>query len=317
MHYSYQLYDSNNKSKTNVKKYSKTLTFFKTCDENYCSPYVLQLPRGNYQFESWGSIDSGPIPGKGAYCKGDIYLKEQVTTLYLVVGNNHGFNDSPYERKIGSYGGGASDIRLYYNNDIYSFDSLKSRIMVCAGGGGSEWGNSIGGYGGNLVGGTGYYSSYEAGGGKQTSSCQNNSPVTSGTFGYAIPKLDSNDIGGFGGGGYYAGGTMDYTGAGGGGSSFISGHEGCDAIHEDSKDFNNIIHTKQSIHYSKFEFYNTNMIDGNKTMPHFNQKECIGNNDLGAIRITFFDYCTYYCSRKESYSIYLIIIIIIINNNNT
>lgn len=41
-----------------------------------------------------------------------------------------------------------------------------------------------------------------------------------------------------------------------GGSSFISGHEGCDAIDEQGK------HTGQSIHYSNKSFTNTLMIDG-------------------------------------------------------
>lgn len=41
-----------------------------------------------------------------------------------------------------------------------------------------------------------------------------------------------------------------------GGSSFISGHDGCNAINEEGK------HTGQSIHYSKKSFTNTLMIDG-------------------------------------------------------
>ncbi len=53
---------------------------------------------------------------------------------------------------------------------------------------------------------------------------------------------------------------VELWGAQGGGSSFISGHEGCDAIKEESTE-NNIIHTGQSIHYSGLYFTNTLMID--------------------------------------------------------
>ena len=50
-------------------------------------------------------------------------------------------------------------------------------------------------------------------------------------------------------------------GGGADGSSFISGHNGCDAIKEESTE-NNIIHTGQSIHYSGLYFTDTVMIDG-------------------------------------------------------
>ena len=50
-------------------------------------------------------------------------------------------------------------------------------------------------------------------------------------------------------------------GGGTDGSSFISGHNGCDAIKEESTE-NNIIHTGQSVHYSGMYFTDTVMIDG-------------------------------------------------------
>ena len=50
-------------------------------------------------------------------------------------------------------------------------------------------------------------------------------------------------------------------GGGADGSSFISGHNGCDAIKEESTE-NNIIHTGQSVHYSGMYFTDTVMIDG-------------------------------------------------------
>ena len=63
-----------------------------------------------------------------------------------------------------------------------------------------------------------------------------------------------------GGSGYYGGAPGDHSG-GAGGSSFISGHNGCDAVAESSTS-TNIIHTGQSIHYSNYKFTNTTMIDG-------------------------------------------------------
>ena len=71
-----------------------------------------------------------------------------------------------------------------------------------------------------------------------------------------------------GSGGYYgsggsSGGIFDYWYPAGtaGGSSFISGHRGCDAISEDSTE-SNIIHTKYPYHYSGLVFTDTVMIDG-------------------------------------------------------
>ena len=75
----------------------------------------------------------------------------------------------------------------------------------------------------------------------------------------------SNGVAGSGGG-YYGGTTSDYADdceAGAGGSSFVSGYDGCDAISEDSTE-NNIKHTGQSIHYSKKEFLNIVMKNGNE-----------------------------------------------------
>ena len=47
----------------------------------------------------------------------------------------------------------------------------------------------------------------------------------------------------------------------GGGSSFISGHTGCNAIAETSTS-NSITHTGQANHYSGLVFTETKMIDG-------------------------------------------------------
>ena len=90
---------------------------------------------------------------------------------------------------------------------------------------------------------------------------------------------------------------VELWGAQGGGSSFISGHEGCDAIKEESTE-NNIIHTGQSIHYLGIYFTNTLMIYGEGYrwtdkeeeqigMPsHSDNSIIMGNSGNGYARIT-------------------------------
>ena len=84
-----------------------------------------------------------------------------------------------------------------------------------------------------------------------------------GQNGYGVGS--SNGVAGSGGG-YYGGTTSDYADnceAGAGGSSFVSGYDGCEAILEESTE-NNIIHYGQKIHYSKKEFQNIKFLNGNE-----------------------------------------------------
>ena len=80
-------------------------------------------------------------------------------------------------------------------------------------------------------------------------------------------------------------------------SSFISGHNGCDAISETSVE-SNIIHTGQSVHYSGYKFVDTIMIDGRgyrwttlpsteaNGMPSFSgDATMLGNTGTGYARI--------------------------------
>lgn len=271
-----------------------------TCTLNHewtyeANPYFqnLKIPcTGTYKIELWGAQGGGDYGAKGGYVSGEITLPRN-ENLYFVVGetgrgtyyNVSGYNGggrpiSGYNalRTIGTAGGGATDVRL--TNGVWnSFDSLKSRIMVAAGGGGSVselFEVFSEGVAGGLSGGNG-----ASGGsvcattsGTQTragyASCTNYEG--SGGFGFGgtlALSAEIKDSGGGGGGGYYGGGAGNYTnesymqqpGNGAGGSSFISGHEGCNAIDKNSTS-NNIIHTNQSIHYSNYSFTNTKMIDG-------------------------------------------------------
>ena len=67
-------------------------------------------------------------------------------------------------------------------------------------------------------------------------------------------------------GGYYGGGSSSDTGSGAdGGSSFISGFQGCDTISEESKSQTKII---QSIHSSGIVFFATNNEEWKRSIHH-------------------------------------------------
>ena len=193
----------------------------------------------------------------------------------------------------GSSGGGATDVRTVSGN-WDDFSSLKSRIMVAAGGGGdgdynySGQNSSAGGltgYKGNYYQGHGDLYAYGYGG-TQTAAGANGNNVydgtgtaTAGGFGYGASSLSQSDRGGSGGGGggYFGGGAGGATAkggaghGGGGGSSYISGHAGCLAINGSSTSDNITLKdgctsSSTSIdcskHYSGKYFKNTIMIDG-------------------------------------------------------
>jgi len=246
---------------------------------------------GYYQIELWGASGADYdlqgnyySGGKGSYVSGIISLSKE-TKLYLYVGKKgiqesigvsygvysfnggSGGNYTCYNGNNGKfaynyYGGSATDVRLV-NGNWNEFDSLKSRIMV-AGAGSSAGPSSDGASAGGLIG----YDGNQGTGGTQTAGGN----IKKGGFGWAaIPNYggsycnDSELCGA--GSGYYGGGHTNATGdrikqyIGGGGSSFISGHNGCDAIKEEST-ANNIIHTGQPNHFSGNVFESTKMIDG-------------------------------------------------------
>ncbi len=311
---------------------------------------------GNYKVELWGA-QGGSISGvaynsdgsirnsnltyvggKGAYTTGLINLnKNKILYVYvggspsqinttLVSGGNYvgGFNGGESitsgQEIYGAPGGGATDIRLF-NGNWNDFSSLKSRIMVAAGGGGANfrndgYGEGNGGEGGNLVGIKGYEAltpgsyfrsdfsdGYNIGnGGTQTAGGVSEQHYLNGE----ILTTTAHQVwyGSFGGannicihpwgtliqsgsgGGYYSGASAAHGGAGGG-SSFISGYNGCNAI-DKSSTIDNIIHTGQANHYSGYIFNKSIMIAGNDTMPtHNNSITMVGNSGNGYARITY------------------------------
>ena len=261
--------------------------------------FIATCP-GQYKVEAWGAQGGGNTDniqgGKGGYTAGVLTL-EQPRSLFVYVGGagnqnvtneasvsqggynggGNGMSDSGLYRIYGS-GGGATDIRLT-NGEWYNFDSLKSRLMVAAGGGGAyaqentEWFNN-GGYAGGLTGGNGSQVSHwgqtycygqggiQNSGVSSTSDCSTtyaSEPVSSG-FGFGGSNKTGTPATG-GGAGYYGGSRSGHVASAGGGSSFISGYAGCNAITEGSTE-NSITHTGQPNHYSGYVFTNPVMIDG-------------------------------------------------------
>jgi len=239
----------------------------------------ITLAAGKYKMECWGAQGGtggyqGTAGGKGGYTKGEISFISS-KTMYVYVGQKGGSNSGIYgvggsfnggggggkgihNWPGGCAGGGASDIRL--ESGVWSnASSLKSRLMIAAGGGGAGTNSTpaaaggLNGYncttrGGSLIYGATQITGYAFGWGCTGRTC---------TTAY----LCGAEGNGGGGGGYYGGsaytGQGTNTDAGGaGGSSFISGHNGCNAINSSGT------HTGQSIHYSGLYFTNTVMIDG-------------------------------------------------------
>ena len=242
-------------------------------------------------------VGDSKVAGKGAYTSGIIYLNAG-QKLYFYVGqqgqvgcedyltcNTLSFNGGGlggYFTTSKSYrvssGGGATDVRLEPGewNDL---NSLKSRIMVAAGGGGGDDVNT-GSNGGTLIGEDGNpmnSGSVAGGGGTQTSG--GSSGENSGEFGFGgnaiipYPTISNCNEAYGGGGGYYGGGggksgnpsqnpsvngKCMIRGYGGGGSSFISGYAGVNAVTSDTT----LMHSRNTLHYSGKYFQNGNMIAG-------------------------------------------------------
>ena len=279
---------------------------------------------GYYKIECWGAQGgtySRAIGGKGAYTKGIIKLSKG-EKLYVYVGECYngaretmcynGGGSGSYStvgKETNTNGGGATDIRLI-NGNWNEFNSLKSRIMVAAGGGGGysvddyNYGYSYGGYGGALLGGNAsivkngsdYGELNPTIGATQILGGHNNSTSTislAGVFGkggYGKYSAEWIYLSG-GGGGYYGGGAglagKAIISSASGGSSYISGYEGCNSIAESSTE-ENIIHTGNIIHYSGKYFLYTRMESGRNYMPAPSDTttEVQGNSGNGYAKIT-------------------------------
>ena len=287
--------------------------------------YEVHFKPGIYKIECWGAsggISTKSEDGYGAYTSGIITLRTQ-TKLFIVLGEQGQYSETKVvehketfngggsggtKNHINGYGagsgGGATDIRLEYNGDWSDFNSLKSRIMVAAGGSGITYylGGGIhhyfGASGGTINGLPGDYFDKVDGVRVSTGATQsaggrgcigNYSIGENGTFGKGGNWGKTHCASG-GGGGYFGGGgggiNKDSHCSGSSGSSYISGYEGCRSIKKDAQ-YDNPETDDNPIHYSNYYFRNGEMIDGNSQMPSFTETTQIRKSGPGAARITF------------------------------
>ena len=231
---------------------------------------------GYYQIELWGAEGGARTKagGKGAYTKGEIYLNAGEVLYIYVGGSSNNYNTGTYNGGGSGWasGGGATDVRLESNDDPLNFESLKSRIMVAGGGGGGASVNGgTGGAGGGIKADDRSFRGVAYGGSQVLGGKGGISAITGGTGSFGLGgtgKSGNGGASGGGGGGYYGGGgggvdsSTDDDGPGAGGSSYISGHDGCSSISEESTSLN-IISTGDKYHYSGKYFLNTKIVDGN------------------------------------------------------
>ena len=292
------------------------------------SSQTFTVPKtGKYKIELWGASGGNAndiTASLGSYTKGIITLNKG-EKYYIFVGEqglatryqtfNGGGIGGLGLGSIGNSGGGATDIRLI-NGSWNNEKSLRSRIMVVAGGGGiayDDYGKTGGrGFGGALTGFSGSYHSSHGdqkqygGGGTQISGGAAGINTYSATGENSDGKFgvggDSNSTSSYygaggGGGGYYGGGpggsvlSNGNGNGGGGGSSYISGHAGCIAIkslNDGTPKVTTYSKIEDSYHYSGKKFTETVMKAGNEVMPNYKTSaDMTGNNGNGHARITY------------------------------
>jgi len=284
---------------------------------------------GKYKLECWGAKggddpnNGGALPGKGAYTSGYINLTLG-KQLFLYVGgvgnsiykqanyggwNGGGTNTSNANTYFPSGGGGATDVRLikHTGSDGWSgTSSLRSRIIVAAGGGGcfSDGYSTIanGANAGGLKGYVPYNSAnsnftesiYDGTGANQIScgSCPAyNDPNWLGYvqikdgkinpwgyFGYANQSYVDYFWAGGGGSGWWGGLSIHGRG-GGGGTSFISGMAGCIAMSADG--IQNTSINYMTVDGTSYSFLSPIMKDGASSMPLPSGGTEMGHNSSG------------------------------------
>ena len=294
----------------------------------------IELSKGYYRFELWGSEGGGSssYSGKGAYVSGLLKLRKW-STFYLYIGGKDGSNGGG----IGSTGngGGSTDIRLINNNEL---SGLLSRIIVAGGGGsGSQVTNvykivSKAGDAGGINGDIGGVEHCNSGTPSNTEIPNGGSQNNGGLGGkcnyhpdncpsdYKNGTLFFGGDGGYfgGGGGYFGGGGGSYgacaIGLGAGGSSYVSGYKDCKAVNNyKTNTFDDYEMKDNSVHDSGLYFHDIKFLSGNdKTIPKLDGTVETGHSGDGLIRITFISYldnnsCYYH---KISFSLFSLFILI-------
>ena len=304
-----------------------------------CHPIEVKLKPGFYLFECYGAQGGTGLlnaektypGGKGAYTSGFLNLYEEKTFFLYIGGKGQdGVNDTTHKAPGGwngggragndirdndgsGGGGGATDIRLLKGKWDES-TSLRSRIMVAAGGSGSASG-TYGGPGGDLFGYRTLQYDIENYTKSQTCQTQGNS------FGVGAngkPNENTPDSGG--GGGYYGGNVGDsvqsasggYYSVSSSGSSFVSGYKGCDAVDENGN------HTGLPYHYGGIIFADPKIYNGFTKFPSpaatlFVHKTEVGHPGNGLVKITLIHFN---CSHKRNllYYPHIFFVVFLIGN---
>ena len=307
-------------------------------------PSEQTLFPGRYFIQCWGaSGGSGCQDGKnshkggnGAYVSGILQLKEKKTFYIFVGGKGEDGACTEYKRTKGGYngggdgggdttngpggddggsgGGGATDIRLINLETDNNLISLRSRIIVAAGGSGSSY-SSFGAPGGDIYG-------YVPSGNNVFNFVhyQNTSQTSGYQFGDGESGEDHNVLPSSGaGGGYYGGNSFGaptdvkyyYKGVSSSGSSFISGYSLCNAVKSETDSSP----SGSPIHYSNIFFHNSLMINGFSKMPKpFSPKEFeIGHEGDGVLIIsTLRRLLSCNCNKSILKTFHLILIIILL-----
>ena len=260
--------------------------------QSYGQEFKVQIP-GKYKIELWGA--AGDSNAYGGYTSGTINLTINQSIFFYVGYKNNSHTTSMYNNGTGNQGGyaggGSTDMRLV-NGDWNNITSLRSRIMVAAGGGSGTNPGAAGGL-------NGYNGNGTAGGTQTTYGGVQSSSYTVSSFGVA-------NGGCTGGNGYYPGGGATCASGAGGGSSFISGHAGCVAVTSESSTSpksgcaNGTTDIECSKHYSGMYFTDTKMIDGkgyewttekqstSTGMPTFDGTSTMtGNTGNGYVKLTY------------------------------
>jgi len=311
---------------------SKTIIYnfdYTGASQTFTAPYT-----GTYKIECWGAkggddpLNGGALPGKGAYTSGyiNLTLGKQLFIYIGGVGNsnssqanyggwNGGGTSSSFQNTcFPSGGGGSTDVRLIKHSSSDGWSgafSLRSRIMVAAGGGGCFGAETTIAYGANAGGFKGYvpYNSvnssfmepiYDGTGTSQISSgscpayddpnweyykyIQDGTIYPWGSFGYANQLYADCWWAGGGGGGWW-GGVSIFGRGGCGGSSFISGMPNCVAMSADGTQNNSINY--MTINGITYSFISPVMEDGASSMPSPAGGTEIGHTGNGYARITF------------------------------
>ena len=283
-------------------------------DFEYTGNYQVYkvMKSGYYKVELWGASGGEgkfnnnvgtELGGAGAYTSGYIYM-DKGTSFYIYVGgagtsatsvSQHatiagGFNgggngiSGGTDDQAGS-AGGATDIR-------FGGTSINDRIMVAAGGGGGHCDTNTA-YGNNrikfpLINGQGLLYTGTLGQWQNGTYSVAASQTSGNAFaiGGSYTNLDSTHGAGGGGGGYYGGvaNKNNNGGPGSGGTSFISGYAGVNAITSSTS----TTPTNNTKHYSGKYFIGGVMKAGNELMPtHDGTSTMIGNSGNGYAKISY------------------------------